>query len=418
MIHSFRKQGASPPAPSTGATNTPKNGPGLSSHRAALRQTHPLAPSSCAPRSPRRPGTDSSSLSEGTCGTNKERGWPKGRRTPGAARRRSGGRRAAGKERGTRGEAGERGEEGPGPRGGDSAPPPSGGGLWGPRASRAHEGRGSAPPPRPRRAPPAAARLPGRFPARVPTWARRDLRSATGSRAGARSLGRRWLRLPGPSLPRPRGAGVAEPERAGRGRRRGRSAGSLGVPPRPASPLRTRARLSGLLCPRRGVRPPNPEEPPPVSFYPAHGQPSLLPPAARTSPTPASRGLDACFPYYSISQTFMECSPSTRHRAGGWGFKDNQDRQSGFEKLPCRTGTSQRRGQEAVTMQRAGKDLSVHCALGARRREGGEVGLGRLRGSVLPGSRGVGLRSRGEGRGGGRQLVCRGFWATGSVKWP
>lgn len=300
MIHSFRKHGASPPAPSTGDTKMPKNGPGLSSHRAALHQTHPLAPSSCAPaprggqaQTPARFRREPVGRTRSPAG--RREGEPRGPLAGGpedAERREKSGAHA--------GRGGERGEEGRGPRGGDSAPPPPGGGLGGPRGTRAHEGRGSAPPPRPRRAPPAAARLPGRFPARVPTWVRRDLRSATGSRAAARSLGRRWLRLPGPSLPRPRGAGVAEPERAGRGRRRGRSAGSLGVPPRPAGPLRTRAPLSGLLCLRRGVRPPSPEEPLPVSFYPAHGQPSLLPPAARTSPTPASRGLDACFPYYSI----------------------------------------------------------------------------------------------------------------------
>lgn len=107
----------------------------------------------------RRPGTDSSSLSEGTCGTNKERCWPKGRGTPGAAGGRCGGNPAAGKQRDAPGwGGGERGEEGRGPRGGDSAPPPPGGELGGPRGSRAHEGRGSAPPP-------AASQLLGSFPA-------------------------------------------------------------------------------------------------------------------------------------------------------------------------------------------------------------------------------------------------------------
>lgn len=51
MIHSFRRHGARPAARSTGDTKMRKNGTGLSSHRAALRQTHPLAPSSCAPTS-------------------------------------------------------------------------------------------------------------------------------------------------------------------------------------------------------------------------------------------------------------------------------------------------------------------------------------------------------------------------------
>lgn len=53
-------------------------------------------------------------------------------------------------------------------------------------------------------------------------------------------------------------------------------------------------------------------------------------------------------------------------------------------------------------MPRAGKDLSVPCALGARGREGGEVELGRPPGSILPWCRGGGAAERGV-RGGERE---------------
>lgn len=298
MIHSFRRHGASPAARSTGDTKMRKNGTGLSSHRAALRQTHPLAPSSCAPPPARRPGTDSSSLSEGTCGTNKERGWPKGRRTPGAACGWCRGDPAAGKERGAPGwGGGERGGEGRGPRGGDSAPPPPGGELGGPRSSRAHEGRGSAPPTRPRRAPSR------RLPPPPGSWV-----------ASPRGFlpGRSGISVPPPGAAREPGAsaaaGSASPAppyrgRAGRGwrSRSGRGAGGGGGGARGAwasrlaSPLRTRARLLGLLClPARGppTEPPRSPPPPPVSFYAARGQPCLSP-SHRRPHTPHPRELKA-----------------------------------------------------------------------------------------------------------------------------
>lgn len=107
MIHSFRKHGASPTAPAR-APLTPRcirmvPGPPANAPP-PLRQTHPLAPSSCAPHSPRQSSRDSSSLWEGTCGTNKERGWAKvkARRDLGGARGGLGGCGAAGKERGAR----------------------------------------------------------------------------------------------------------------------------------------------------------------------------------------------------------------------------------------------------------------------------------------------------------------------------
>lgn len=49
-------------------------------------------------------------------------------------------------------------------------------------------------------------------------------------------------------------------------------------------------------------------------------------------------------------------------------------------------------------MPRAGKDLSVPCALGARGREGGEVELGRPPGSILPWCGGWGGWGCGAGR--------------------
>lgn len=107
--------------PSPADTEMHKNGPRPSSQRPApLRQTQPLAPSSCAPHSPRQPSRDSSSLWEGTCGTNKERGWAKvkARRDLGGARGGLGGCGAAGKERGARRRGWVRRED-QGPRGGD-----------------------------------------------------------------------------------------------------------------------------------------------------------------------------------------------------------------------------------------------------------------------------------------------------------
>lgn len=75
-IHSFRKHGASPSATARVTLRCIRMGPGppaTAPPPLPLRRTCPLAPSSRAPHlSPRR--TDSSSPSEGTCGTNKERG--------------------------------------------------------------------------------------------------------------------------------------------------------------------------------------------------------------------------------------------------------------------------------------------------------------------------------------------------------
>lgn len=288
MIHSFRRHGARPAARSTGDTKMRKNGTGLSSHRAALRQTHPLAPSSCAPPPARRPGTDSSSLSLGTCGTNKERGWPKGRGTPGAACGRCGGNPAAGKERGAPRWGGrERGEEGRGPRGGDSAPPPPGGELGGPRGSGAPEGRGSAPPTRPRRAPSGRLPAPGSLP-RGGSYL-----GAPGSPFRHREL--RGCREPRPPLaPPPRPLPVAAAR--GGGSRAGAGGGGRGVreeageergePGRPAPPVLCGPGLGSRASyvRRPGVHPPSPQGALRLCLCP-----STRPAASLASPPPHRR---------------------------------------------------------------------------------------------------------------------------------
>lgn len=89
-------------------------------------------------------------------------------------------------------------------------------GLGGPRGCRGHEGRVSAPDPRPRLAPPAAAPVPCLFPARVPTWARRNLRSSPGAARGPGASA-----AAGSAFPAPPCSG-----RARRGRRSGRRRGA------------------------------------------------------------------------------------------------------------------------------------------------------------------------------------------------
>lgn len=70
-----------------------------------------------------------------------------------------------------------------------------------------------------RRAPPAAAPGPWSVPRAGSYLGAPGSQLQSGRRAGAGSFGCRWLRLPGPSLPRPRGRGWRSGRRRGTGRR-------------------------------------------------------------------------------------------------------------------------------------------------------------------------------------------------------
>lgn len=110
------------------------------------------------------------------------------------------------------------------------------------------------------------------------TSPRRDLGSVTRSRAGAASLGRRWLRLRRPLPAAARGVGAA---RAGGGAARARRGGA-----RPRGPL--------------------------SSPRPAHG----------------SLPVDTCSAENPILQTLIERTASARHCARNWGFKADRGREA------------------------------------------------------------------------------------------
>lgn len=299
---------------------------------------------------------------------------------------------------------------GRGPRGGDAAPPPPGGELGGPRGSRAHEGRGSAQPPRPPPRPSRRSPAPGSVP-RGGSYL-----GAPGSplhRREPRGCPEPRPRLAPPPRPLPAaaargggggaGAGGAR-EEAGEGGAGGGGGRSAGSPD--ARPRRSSADPGSALGPRippPGAHPPSPEEPAPVSFYPARGQLSLLPPPPAHPPPPRVEGWTLASRIIQYRKHLWSALQVPGTVRGGWGFKDDQDRQPGFKELLGRTGDSQTRGQVAVTMQRAGEDLSVHRAQGARRREGGEVELGRQPGSILPRCRGWGCGAMGAG---GAEAAC------------
>lgn len=170
-------------------------------------------------------------------------------------------------------------------------------GLHGPRACRGHEGLGSAHPLRPPVAlpvaPPAAAPGLRCVPGAGSYLGAPGSQLQLWSRAGDQSLRRLWLLLPGPSLPRPRGAGVAEPEKArreeeeeeGEERREPTASGT-------ASPLLVQASLSCVVLPPHTL-PPEPRGAPflcPLTRV--HYQPcGLLPPPAQT-PRPRNVLLD------------------------------------------------------------------------------------------------------------------------------
>lgn len=224
-----------------------------------------------------------------------------------------GGCGAAGKERGTQGRGWVRGRR-PGAEGrGRSAPQPSGE-LPGPQRCVCTRGGSRRILPA-RRAPPAAAPGPWSVPRAGSYLGAPGSQLQSGRRAGAGSFGCRWLRLPGPSLPRPRGRGWRSGRRRGTGRRGkgargggGRGRGEEGEERRApaasgtANPQRAQAPLSCVVLPPAHT--PRPQRPPIEPW----GDPCLCPqpgqqPASPPPPTPAHThprpmcwggGMDAC----------------------------------------------------------------------------------------------------------------------------
>lgn len=285
MIHSFRKHGASPTAPAR-VPRTPRRrrmvpGPPATAPPPyarltlwLLRAVPPTPPGSQA-QTPARFGKEPVGPTRSAAGRRRGRTWG----TLGAVSEDAGRQERSG----AHGGGGGRGEEARDGGAGTESPPPPLSPSWGggvPWAARlpVQERRVLAHPPL----------LTGLSPwsiARAGSYlGEPGSQLQTRSRAGAWSLGGRWLRLPGPSLPRSRGRGWRSRRRRGvEGRRRkgargGRGRGG-GRPPRLAPPVPCRPGLrSPALYPLLRILPPEPRGAPClVSPTRAHSQPSLRP---------------------------------------------------------------------------------------------------------------------------------------------
>lgn len=226
MIHSFRANTWSQPhsaRPSPADTKTQKNGPRPSSHRPRpLRQTHPLAPSSCVSNSPGSQAQTPACFGKEPVGptrsaAGRRRAGPGGRW--GLSRRMRAGRKGA-----VRREEGVGAERRPGTGGaGTESPTPASPAEvpWVPRLPM-QERRVPSPSSPP--AGPLRLQVRDPSPAPVPTWASPDLSSRPGAARVPGAPRRPLAPPPAPSPPRPRGRGWRSRRRRGVGRRRGKGA--------------------------------------------------------------------------------------------------------------------------------------------------------------------------------------------------